>query len=223
MKFVVINLTLYLVAGLLSGISLADEARIQQELTDTAAIIPPLQQALGKEAFDKAIASGQYSYVGNAKCRLCHRDFFLGRKEDAHDHAYEMLLAAGSEYTDNPRCLVCHATGYGVKSGFKNIKKTPRLSNVQCEACHGPGNQHIRLQVINMPITGIAGFGGVASEDKTKKYPDVILGGFLAGTDNPKILRKMCESCHTSRWNQSFDDLDNAYDSYKNAKPEMMP
>ncbi|MDH5571250.1 MAG: cytochrome c family protein [Gammaproteobacteria bacterium] len=220
MRFVISNFILFLVTGVLSGISVADESRIQQELTDSIGIIPPLQQALGKEAFDKAMASGEHSYTGNAKCRLCHRDFFLGRKEDVHDHAYEKLLAAGAEYIENPRCLNCHTTGYGVNSGFQNITKTSRLVNVQCEGCHGPGNEHIRRQIVNMPVTGLAGFGSVV-EEKAENAPKVILGGFLAGVDNPQILKKMCMSCHTQRWNRSFNDLDKAYNSYKKAKPEM--
>ncbi len=200
--------------GLLSGVCIADEVRIQQELEDRSEIIPPLQQAMGKDAFDKAMASGKYAYTGNAKCRLCHRDFFLGRKKDVHDYAYEKLLAVGSEYLENGRCLNCHATGYGVKSGFQDMTKTPRLANVQCEGCHGPGNEHIRRQIVNMPTAG-------AGKSKTKST--VILGGFLAGVDNPDILRKMCTSCHTQRWNRAFHDLGKSYDWYKAAKPGESP
>ncbi len=170
----------------------AEDDRIAAERSSPMTEIP-LKQALGSKAFDDAINSGDYRYVGNTKCRLCHRKFFLGRKKDPHDFAMNHLVAHGEE--ENPRCLVCHTTGFGVETGFVSLESTPRLSNVQCEGCHGPGNVHIK-------------------RIKAKKR-----GGFLAGTDKPKRIRKMCQSCHTERWNRSYHDLDKAYDKYRNADP----
>ncbi|MCW8831274.1 MAG: cytochrome c family protein [Gammaproteobacteria bacterium] len=211
MNIIKLNLILFIVSILLSGNGFAIEACIYSKTADNTEIKPPLQQALGDEAFNKAMASGQYAYTGNAKCRLCHRDFFLGRKGDVHDHAYENLVASAPENADNTRCLTCHTTGHGVKTGFKSMKKTPRLANVQCEGCHGPGNIHIKRQVTKMPS------GGVSQRDKNSKE---VAGGFLAGTDKPEILRKMCTSCHTKRWSSGTYNLDNDYNSYKTAKPD---
>ena len=39
-------------------------------------------------------------------------------------------------------CLECHVTGYG-KGGFESEAKTPHLVGKQCEACHGPGGNHV--------------------------------------------------------------------------------
>ncbi len=156
-------------------------------------VVNPLKESMGGEAYNDAIGSGKYRYVGNSKCRLCHRKFFIGRKKDPHDHAMKNLIAIGHEKT--PQCLACHSTGYGVPTGFVSIETTPRLSNVQCEGCHGPGNVHIKL---------------------TKKR---LKGGFLAGQDSPKILKNMCVECHTDRWNKSYHDLDTAYNKYKKADP----
>ncbi|MDH5610830.1 MAG: cytochrome c family protein [Gammaproteobacteria bacterium] len=205
-----LSLIIFLIGSLLSCSSFAQKICIQQESSNDKDASPPLQQALGDDAFNKAMASKQYSYTGNAKCRLCHRDFFLGRKEDKHDHAYEHLVTAGAEYTENPRCLNCHTTGHGVKSGFQNMKRTPRLANVQCEGCHGPGSVHINREVAKMPA------GGLVQIDKNSKE---VAGGFLAGTDNPEILKKMCKSCHTQRWNGTTNNFDEEYNSYKSAKP----
>lgn len=171
----------------------AKESRIQEEM---ASPIPevPLQRAMGKEAYDKAMASGKYRYLDNSKCRLCHREFFIGRKNDAHDHAMENLVKSGHD--KNPRCLTCHTTGYGVKTGFVNMKSTPRLANVQCEGCHGPGNVHVAQ---------------VKSGQGNK--------GFLAGLDHPERLKKMCTSCHTKRWNRAYHDLQKTYVKYGQANP----
>jgi len=165
--------------------------RITEQLLDSKVPPIPLQQALGNDAYQAEMKSGKYKYIGSSKCRLCHRDFFLGRKGDKHDQTFKRLT--DSDQQRSPQCLVCHSTGYGVKSGFVSISKTPRLVNVQCEGCHGPGNIHM--------LSNSA-------------------GGFLAGTDRPEILKKMCKSCHSQRWSHSYKNFDEAYDSYKTAKPQ---
>lgn len=184
---------------LLTSIFADENQRIIDELASPAPQIP-LKSALGDKAYNDAIGSGKYRYVGSSKCRLCHRKFFIGRKTDPHDSSMKSLAESG--YEENSQCLTCHSTGHGVKTGYINQVLTPRLSNVQCEGCHGPGNIHIKL-----------------AKDKIRNKSTFEKGGFLAGTDNPKILKKMCTSCHTKRWNKSYHDLDKSYDSYKNASP----
>ena len=131
---------LIIISLLLTTLSAIENPRITEELSSPMPQIP-LQRALGDAAYNEAMNSNQYSYVGSSKCRLCHRKFFLGRKNDPHDSAMKSLEATGDE--NNSRCLTCHSTGHRVKSGFVNMASTPRLSNVQCEGCHGPGNIHI--------------------------------------------------------------------------------
>lgn len=173
----------------------------QRILDEKASEMPqiPLMNAMGKEAYDDAIGSGAYRFVGNSKCRLCHREFFLGRKNDPHDYAMKSLVSTGDE--KNSHCLTCHSTGYRIESGFVDMESTPRLSNVQCEGCHGPGNVHIKL---------------AKDKNKVKRFKE---GGFLAGQDNPVRLKKMCTSCHTQRWDKAYHDLDKSYNSYKKANP----
>ena len=197
------------------------DARIQAELQETKEQMIPLRQALGDEAFDEAMQSGRYYYTGNVKCRLCHREFFRGRKHDAHVHSFGKLEELG--YGGEARCLACHTTGYGVGKGFINMKNTPGLAGVQCEGCHGPGSEHVRLQSVELfPVT----FGGApkpddAEDENTEKS---IKGGFLAGTDRPEVLRKMCLACHNARWNRSFhaDGFEAAYDSYRKPLPKIV-
>lgn len=185
---------LFLLLGtLLAAAQTEEDPRVKEEL---AAPMPenPLKSAMGEKAYNEAMASGEYRYVGNSKCRLCHRKFFIGRKKDPHDFAMNKLVDTG--YKDNPRCLICHSTGYGSKTGFVSLKETPRLANVQCEGCHGPGNLHVERS-------------GVKSSGKS----------FLVGPEQPERQRKICMSCHTERWNRSYHDLSAAYDKYRNADP----
>ena len=178
----------------------AKDSRIKAEL-DSGMPPIPLEQAMGTEAYNDAIGSGKYRFVGNSKCRLCHRKFFIGRKKDPHDHSMESLKDGG--YEENPNCLTCHATGFRMPTGFVSQEKTPRLSNVQCEGCHGPGNVHIKM----------------AKDKKKNKVKKFTAGGFLAGEDSPTILKNMCIACHTKRWNKSYHDLDKAYKKYRKADP----
>jgi len=186
------TIALFLIT-LLSISAQAQEAdRIVAERNDSSPVTIPLREALGESAFNEAMASGKYSYAGNLKCRMCHKGFFQGRKGDAHDHAFEKIIEARD--AESPRCLGCHTTGFGVKSGFTSFQETPRLMNVQCEGCHGPGSEHIRRMG---------------------------KGGFLAGPDRPEILKKMCLACHNARWNGSFTHFESAYEGYKQAAPTL--
>lgn len=175
-------------------LAFAQDARIEAQYRSPNAPVVPLKSAIGEQAFTEALATGKYSFATSFKCRLCHRDFFLGRKHDVHEHAFAKVLEAGHGETE--QCLGCHTTGYGVKGGFTSPLHTPRLANVQCEGCHGPGSEHIRRNA---------------------------RGGFLAGSDQPEILKKMCLACHDARWNRAFDDFEAAYNSYKTAMPGVAP
>ena len=170
----------------------AEDPRIAAELADRTPQVNPLREALGSKLYDEAMASGQYRYIGPRSCRVCHRDFYNGRKDDLHFHTFQKIVDAG--HATEPRCLACHSTGYGVPSGFKDERRTPDLAGVHCEGCHGPGNVHM------MRNDG---------------------GGFLAGVDNPQRIERMCKACHNQRWNRSFDakTFREMYDKYVTAKP----
>ena len=145
--------------------------------------------ALGDAKYAELIAANDNSYIGNLKCRVCHREFFIGRKKDVHVKAFRLNIS--KHLSKEKRCLNCHTTGYGVPSGFTSVKKTRKLRDVTCEGCHGPGSKHKDLG------------------DK---------GGLPAGTDKPETLKKMCAACHNERWGHSFSNLDAAYDAYRQAE-----
>lgn len=190
------SIMLMFIVSVLVGTSLFAQTRVDAQQSESIVEIP-LKNALGETLYKEAFNSKLYTYVGSNKCRFCHRNFFLGRKKDPHDSAMKSLF--DSKQAGNPKCLVCHSTGFGVESGFVSIEQTPRLANVQCEGCHGPGSQHIKI---------------------AKKRR--VGGGFLAGTDNPKRIEKMCKSCHTERWNRSYDNFHTAYNQYKRADPRKI-
>ncbi len=81
-------------------------------------------------------------YVGAAECRDCHREEYTQWKTTKHATAYKTLLDAHRHY--QPRCVSCHVVGYGTRYGYRIGASEEPLGNVQCEACHGPGGEHVR-------------------------------------------------------------------------------
>jgi len=80
-------------------------------------------------------------YTGSGSCRMCHIYEYDKWSEKAHAHAYKTLVDINSQY--DPQCAVCHVVGMKYETGFETEVKTPKLIDVGCENCHGPGSKHI--------------------------------------------------------------------------------
>ena len=84
-------------------------------------------------------------YVGVGACQSCHGeavDIYAGT---AHARAYETLSSQFVHRDTN--CVGCHVTGWGEPGGFQGVRlrgASVDLIDVQCEACHGPGEDHSR-------------------------------------------------------------------------------
>lgn len=89
---------------------------------------------------ERELASGG-PYIGVTGCVECHRPFWEVWDKTRHSGAFASLERVGK--SKDPECVVCHVTGYGDEGGFYSAKLTPGLANIQCEACHGPGREHI--------------------------------------------------------------------------------
>jgi hypothetical protein len=78
-------------------------------------------------------------YVGMKKCKACHYKYYKAWVKLKHAQSWEKVP---EKYRGEERCIKCHTTGYGEPTGFVSVAKTPRLTSVQCEVCHGPGSAH---------------------------------------------------------------------------------
>jgi hypothetical protein len=82
---------------------------------------------------------GNASFVGTNQCFVCHRPQTDTWSETAHAEAFNHLP---EKYRQDSACLACHVTGYGKANGYV-AGSDKDLLMVGCEACHGPGDQHI--------------------------------------------------------------------------------
>lgn len=81
-------------------------------------------------------------YVGSEACLPCHTQEHTIWKGSRHSSALATLEADGHQR--DPDCVSCHVVALDSESGFRSREKTPTLSDVGCESCHGPGERHSR-------------------------------------------------------------------------------
>ena len=109
-----------------------------------------------------SFAEGDHAYVGVKKCSMCHKGEKKGKifetwQESKHAHAfaalgepaalevYKKLGKEGSPQND-PACLKCHVTGYGVDSVL--TEKIIPENGVTCESCHGAGGDYWKIPIM---------------------------------------------------------------------------
>jgi hypothetical protein len=100
-------------------------------------------------------------FIGAAKCANCHKsdaggDQYGKWKETAHSHAFEVLASdkakevGKSKGVDDPQqselCLKCHVTAFG-KPAEELAKGFDPALGVQCESCHGAGENHMKARI----------------------------------------------------------------------------
>jgi peroxiredoxin len=97
--------------------------------------------AINKRRLEK-FKSG-VGYVGADACRDCHQAEFEQWSRTRHAAAFAVILQAGRGHDGT--CTPCHTTGMGHKGGFGDAAAPGGpMTNVQCEVCHGPGEDHLK-------------------------------------------------------------------------------
>jgi len=139
-------------------------------------------QEVGKEVVPATSRLDEIRFLGAEACVECHSAEYRQWKGTGHAKALEPLVKENQDY--NPNCLKCHVTGYGFFNGFHSYEKTPDMVNVQCEACHGSGSDHVRW-ARGEPVTD-------TDRDPALKY-------LFAITDY------RCTNCHDSENDPEFD------------------
>ena len=139
-------------------------------------------------------------YVGVNKCKMCHSSAAGGNQygkwtEEKHSKAFDNLASAKAKETGSKqgiadpqtsdKCLKCHTTAFGVSKDMLDPKFDPKLG-VQCESCHGPGENHVKARMAAAASGGGDVFG--PGKDQGVTIP--------AGEINGKPDAKVCLGCH---------------------------
>jgi hypothetical protein len=145
-------------------------------------------------------SSQDFTYVGSAKCKTCHKSEKRGQQYPLwearkHSKAFAALTSdKAKEFSpdtpaaDNPKCLKCH----GPVEGFKE-------EGVNCEACHGPGSAYKKLSVMKDHAKSVAaGMTDYKSQDD---------------------IKKQCLECHANAHEAAFD-FAAAWEKVKHPVPE---
>jgi mono/diheme cytochrome c family protein len=147
-----------------------------------------------------AVDSAEYKYIGAKKCKACHIKQYKAWKKTKMANSFENLkpgvkaeakkkagLDPNKDYTTDENCLKCHTTGYGKPGGFKSLEETPKMINVQCEVCHGPGSE----------------FRKVMKKNKKFKLDEIKAAGYILPSED----EEGCMVCHggESPFNEKVD------------------
>lgn len=79
-------------------------------------------------------------WVGSNACAQCHAAQYYQWSNSRHARSLDSLGLKRIEF--DVSCLACHASGIdkGIQVSPSNV---PKLASVHCEACHGPGRDHL--------------------------------------------------------------------------------
>lgn len=105
----------------------------------------------------------KHGYIGANPCGMCHKTEKQGKqldiwKNSAHSKAYTTLTTEAADKIAKEKgfetpaaktaeCLKCHASGHDVDTSLIG-KKFKVEDGVQCETCHGPGNDYKDMKVM---------------------------------------------------------------------------
>ncbi len=122
-----------------------------------------------------------HKFMGANQCKMCHNKDADGAQykvwaASKHAKAWETLgtdeakrvaqaRGVSGDPQAAPQCLKCHQTGYGAPPDLLTAKFDPKLG-VQCEACHGPGGDYAKKEVMKERAKSVAA-GLILPDEKT--------------------------------------------------------
>ncbi|MCL5267722.1 MAG: cytochrome c family protein [Bacteroidetes bacterium] len=136
-----------------------------------------------------------HQYVGVNVCAMCHKTPKNGeqfQKWQASKHSQAMKVLSSPEAlkiakekglkgapSESPECLQCHETAYNAPAS----QLGPRFNKedgVQCETCHGPGKDYMKMDVM-----------------KNQKL--AVANGLVLLSIKDGSAEKLCMTCHNKK------------------------
>lgn len=144
-----------------------------------------------------------FTYVGAAKCKMCHKTEKQGKQyplweERKHSKACATLAtdeakALAADAPDNPECLKCHAPLAAKAPEFK-------AEGVSCEVCHGPGSAYKKMKIM-------------------KDHAESVKNG-MTEFGSPEAIKAQCVTCHENNPHDKPFDFATAWEKVKHPRPE---
>ncbi len=168
-------------------------------LAAATAIVACVGLALASGPLEPAKPAAGNKYIGADKCKSCHASEVSGNQHGQwlatkHAKAFETLATdaaktlAKAKNIEDPQkadaCFKCHVTAFGVAADMLKAKPE-QLHGVQCEACHGPGEQHMKAR-----FAAAAAAGDNPDTTKRQVVPE--------GEIKVKVEPKDCKVCHNA-------------------------
>lgn len=158
--------------------------------------------------------SVQHAYIGADQCGMCHKTEKQGQqltiwRGERHSKAFQTLqteradsiakaLGFNTKAAETSRCLQCHVSGRNVDKKF--VKDKFKMEDgVQCETCHGPGNDYKSAKIM-------------------ANREEAIKNGLWV-FDN--VGKELCENCHNEN-SPTFKgfEFEKMWDQIKHPIPE---
>jgi hypothetical protein len=118
----------------------AASAAAEARAPDPARGGPPLNPGQSPLPPFLGVSRASSTYVGPEACAACHAATYAGWARTNHRSSLDSLATANSDH--DPGCLRCHVTGLGHPGGMPG-HPAKGMAAVGCEACHGPGGDHV--------------------------------------------------------------------------------
>jgi hypothetical protein len=141
---------------------------MMREFQGAAVAVTILVVTAGSALAQSAEKAPPGSYVGAAKCKMCHMSESKGAQykiwaAGPHAKAFATLgtpeaaeIAKKAGVTGSPQqaplCLECHVTGAKAKAELRT--KIKPEEGVGCESCHGPGAAYMGMDVMKALFAG---------------------------------------------------------------------
>jgi hypothetical protein len=108
-------------------------------------------------------AGSRLTYTGEKDCRDCHMEQYNSWRQTVHGRAFSDLIR--NRESDQEEKVRRAVTGWLEEGGFVDRRESSHLYNVQCEACHGRGSEHVKtkgaaLETLVRPETTCLGCHG---------------------------------------------------------------
>ncbi len=100
---------------------------------------------MAQDAAKPAETKKKFDYVGDTKCKICHKIEHTTWLTTTHAKAWDRLKP---EEQKKEECIGCHSTG--------KLADGTLLTGVQCESCHGPGSEYKAQKIMKDKALSLA-------------------------------------------------------------------